>query len=459
VEHYETLAAAFLKTGEPDNALRVLEMMNSWGLPQTTTQVAHVISALGDWQRLPGHHEKDVETEARFVKAALVEFWNATKRGAVADRNPRFAVSVYSRMILLLTQMQDTVSVQQIIDLFRERFSAVLVDKAVPTRLLHNIMLDDLYQKRYDRVKSTWEMVLDRTYRSGRLATLDADETVKRAKISPAFLYRLSEPLKIIQRVYSAEGDADGLIRLIANVRSMGFEMDGRNWNYYVQALSRLGRWEQAFTICETELIPNWTGWPQERVRQKDVKYLLPLELRRLSQNPQHARPNAHTLFQLRDSYHEMDEMRHWSQEVTQIWNRINEKCQRTVRAVKAINKWSPERTEVPAFTRGPVPQKPTEVVPEEDRWMGEFMGSQQHPFTEDGYLGLAHKTVPSSVGLASLFDDLDWHSKEPEDGSGNKTSAAWVQDRVEEKQRKRPLTTRKPGDGSVGLRPLVESD
>ena len=119
-------------------------------------------------------------------------------------------------------------------------------------------------------------------------------------------------------------------------MRDAGFELDSKNWNYYVQILAQLKQFEEAFKTCEELLMPNWTGWFIARVRET-MKNQLPLDARRKGSSPRHLRPIATTLYRLAQGYMELDQLGPWSGDARDQLQRIDEDYPHTVRAIKSM--------------------------------------------------------------------------------------------------------------------------
>ncbi|KAL1874921.1 hypothetical protein VTK73DRAFT_10401 [Phialemonium thermophilum] len=333
LSHYLLVMSAFLRSREPHLALRVGQQIEAMDDLGTADRMTKVIEALSRWREMPERLRKSKDA-GRYVEEALDAFRQSLGREERTVRDDRRAVSrQYSKMIFFLTQMRDFASVHQIIRFYRKEFPEDATKDQVPLNLLSSVMLADFYEGQFDRVKATWSLILQRTRSFGAPAW-----TRKGVEGMPARCYVLNDPLKTMQRMYLAEQDADGLIKLVASVRAAGFALDSKNWNYYVQALARLKKWEEAFTVCEEVLMPQWTGWLSKRAKQ-NVKNQLPLEVRRLGSSPHHIRPISYTLLVLAKEYLELEKRTPWSVESARLFARLNDKCARVVQAIKTMTR------------------------------------------------------------------------------------------------------------------------
>lgn len=333
LNHYLLLMSAFLRTREPHMALKLGEMIKHMDNLGTANRVTKIIDALGRWQQIPEKLRQEKGAEY-YVQAAFQVFQESLGREKRTARDDRRSTSrQYSLMIFLLTQMRDFASVKQLVDLYKKEFPKDSSPQTLPLKLLSSIMLSDFYENKFDEVKATWTLILERAKPLGSPSSTLSREGPDGV---PSRCYILSDPLKTMQRVYLAEKDPDGLLKMVAQVRELGFELDSKNWNYHVQALARLKRWKEAFSICEEVLMPQWTGWKRVRMRE-NVKNQLPLEMRRLGSSPRYLRPIAYTLILLAREYMELEKLTPWSLEAAKLFNMINEDCARVVRAVHTM--------------------------------------------------------------------------------------------------------------------------
>lgn len=353
-DHFVLLMAAFINSGEPHMTLKTNELMAQMNFPQSAMRMTKVIDALGRWQQLPSSKRRGVGAE-HFLKRILHDFYKAMERedqGAPDDI--RSVIGLYSKVLFILTQMREHATVQQLIHLHNTRYPARASQETVPLKLLHQIMLADFFEKKYDRVHETWALILKRTSKRYQPASslLNPDEHEDPENPSKPVVYaqrfRLCDPLKTMQRLFLEEKDPDGLLALVATVRQRGFDLDSKNWNYHVQALARLKKWREAFTVCEKVLMPQWAGWYAVRA-EGQFKNQVPLELRRAGTNPHRPRPIAHTLLVLAKEYMDLEQMMLWSREASRQFQYINETCSKTVRAVTSMHR-SGSRLEAQIF-------------------------------------------------------------------------------------------------------------
>ncbi|KAK0722303.1 hypothetical protein B0T26DRAFT_623116, partial [Lasiosphaeria miniovina] len=344
VEHYMILMSALIVTGEPDAALKINDFLAAKGVPPSAQRTANTMKALH--QLIKKYSE--TPSRSKQVEKARVSLKNiismtagqsqSTSLDSAVAPDARWAATQSSEAILILTQMRDFSTVEEIVNLYQSQFPSEPGNASI--RMLHAIMLADFAEGNYDKVRATWRIVLEAA-KQRRQAPKAGDNTTR---ILPKFRYDLSSPLKTMQRVCFVEGDASGLVQLIPQIKADGFEVDSKNWNINVQLLAKMKMWNEAFAVCEKQLMPNWTGWYQNRrVRKKVKNNDLPLVWRRLGFHLHRPRPTAHTLLVLAKKYQELDEMRHWSSRVSSALDRIGEQCPRVIHALSTLIRGSSE--------------------------------------------------------------------------------------------------------------------
>ena len=340
--HYILLMSAFIRTNEPERALYTHRLMYRWGFPETSERILKVIEALGQYR-----HRPSVDTDGKEVEGlslALREFRRSlnmegqdtnlngdtgTSKSRQAAYSPSKRTEQASLLIFLFSEMRDFATVQQIIDLYNSSAPESEGRTEMPLELLNSILYAYFREEKFNKVHETWTTIFNK-------ACKIAAPPGGRSGILPRYHYLLVDPLKTMLPLYEAQNDSDGLIQVISQVTSAGFKLDNKNWNYYVQALARLKRWQDAFNACEEVLVARWTGWGVPRRRQR-VKNQLPLDLRRIGSSREYLRPISYTLFVLAKEYMVIEQLAPWTPENSRIFAEINRRCPRTVGAVKAL--------------------------------------------------------------------------------------------------------------------------
>ncbi|KAK4454408.1 hypothetical protein QBC34DRAFT_393337 [Podospora aff. communis PSN243] len=419
-DHYMLLMAAFVQSREPKTVLAISDRLKKLNVPGSPRQVTAVVKALEVWSKLPVRRRNGGDGR-EYIARALKEFWEFVKTDTpTTTKDFESTTAVYARMMFILAQLRDFSSVQELLDLYRRQFPDNSSLEATPVTLLHNLMLADYYEKKYENVKATWEIVVDRTTREAKPPKVGSsagpDSPPERGQVLPAYRFWLSKPLQTMQRVYLNERDADGLLAVVARVQEAGFKLDRLNWNYHVQALATLHRWREAFFAFEHHLMPHWTGWATARITDPAKKNLLPLETRRIGSDPHRLRPLSETLFLLFREFQTMEGKAVFSRDAQRDLADIVEECPNVVRAIGGFSRSSSGRLQHEIIDGPPIDLgdgKTRKSVAEDyfEKVLLARLGigkEQDAPLDADGQPNVAGQEAPAGEDSAA-GDDQQW--------------------------------------------------
>ncbi|KAI1119535.1 hypothetical protein F5Y14DRAFT_7056 [Nemania sp. NC0429] len=350
--HFQIVMGALLRTGEPVLIKRLCVLMNENKIPVTEEIVFRLSQALGQWDDLSPRQRRQ-HPRKQFLGEALRTFFQiyghsagmkaeSTTPSTARPTRPREIlrsgreVYQFKTMMSIFAQLNDSVRVDELVDLYRHVFQGTPNDQGIlPLSMLNAVILAGLQDQRHDRVRSTWRLMFENAKIEARSAD-SRDDRPKTYKISPKYRYALSGGLRVMQEMLFREGNAPGLQELFTEVREAGFEVDSKNWNYHVQILVQLKQYKEAFTVCEKVLMPNWTGW--FRVRSKEaMRNNLPLGTRRQGSSPRYLRPTATTLYRLAQAYLELDRLGPWSGDTAATLREVESGCIQVIRAIKSM--------------------------------------------------------------------------------------------------------------------------
>ncbi|KAK7757879.1 hypothetical protein SLS62_000257 [Diatrype stigma] len=348
--HFYIVMGALLKTGEPEPVLSLHRMMKQNGVPTSYGIVFRLIQALGQYKTF-SIRERTNKASMHFLGGILRSFYDIYGYKSMEDSDRRSHHNEllpkehqlltggpepfqFSTMMYMFVELKEFVRAKELVHLYRYVFQDQ-EDSILPAAMLNSVMLADLRQEQYERVQKTWH-VLFRTAKKVALSEDYVEDLPHTSKISPKYRYVLSGGIKIMQEMLFIQRDATGLQDLVREVREAGFELDSKNWNLFVQYMVQLKQYEEAFSVCEEYLMPNWSGWFTARVRE-NVKNSLPLDLRRKGSSAQYLRPTATTLYRLAQGYMELDQMSPWSPEAGGLLRQLVEDYPQVVRAIKSM--------------------------------------------------------------------------------------------------------------------------
>ncbi|OHF01478.1 pentatricopeptide repeat domain-containing protein [Colletotrichum orchidophilum] len=215
--------------------------------------------------------------------------------------------------IKLFDQYRDFASVKELEQLRRsigvaDGNTTNATGENISVHWLHFLMKDDLANKKYDEALAKWEQILQKFSVIARPASFKDVHTT----VIPRYRLGLSKPFETLLKLFVGLHAPAQLKKAFDEVLNLGFSFDRRAFNHTVQVLARLGSWMDACTICETWLMPSWTGWQQNRMRAL-VKTNLPLAERRMASVPSVLRPTSYTIIVLVKDYNNLQRMAPWS--------------------------------------------------------------------------------------------------------------------------------------------------
>lgn len=350
--HFQIVMGALLRTGEPVLVRRLCLLMNENKIPITEEVVFRLSQALGKWNDLLPRQRGQRSREQLLGDAlrTFFQIYGHRARVGAGSNTPSTSKPVRPRELLrsgrevyqfgtmmhIFAQLNDSVRVNELVDLYRHVFQGTSNDEGIlPLSMLNAVILSGLQDQRHDRVRSTWRLIFENAKKVARSADFNED-LPDTNKISPKYRYALSGGLRAMQEMLFREGNASDLQQLVKEAREAGFEIDSKNWNYHVQVLVQLKQYKAAFTVCEKVLMPNWTGWFTVRVKEA-MRNALPLDVRRKGSSPRYLRPTATTLYRLAQAYLELDRLGPWSGDAAATLREIESDCMQVTRAIKSM--------------------------------------------------------------------------------------------------------------------------
>jgi len=362
--HFNIVMGALLRTSEPGSIRRLCWLMKEYGIHITEDIIFRLSQSLTKWRHLPPQ-ERIKLTKGKWLAEAFRIFLSiyrvdakkrrvdvpeskdcstgSTGKNIMPTELLRSAREVYQfgSMTHVFAQLNDTVRVQELVDIYRDIFqgSSSVEDGLLPLGMLNAVMLNGLYDKQYDRVKSTWHLLFESAKSAARSRSAHSDTSSNLSdKISPKYRYALCGGLRVMQELLFREGNPLRVQDLVKEVLEAGFEIDSKNWNYHVQILVQMKQYKAAFTICEKRLMVNWTGWQAVRA-QEAMRNYISLDARRRGTSPRHLRPTATTLYRLGQAYLDLRRLSLWSGDSANTLNEIQTDCMQAVRAVKSMKR------------------------------------------------------------------------------------------------------------------------
>ncbi|KAI0444070.1 hypothetical protein F4803DRAFT_512549 [Xylaria telfairii] len=350
--HFQIVMGALLRTGEPALIKRLCLLMNENKIPITEEVVFRLSQALGQWRDLPPQ-QRILKDKKQWLRSSLRSFFQIYGHRTGTDMNSKAPsnskpvqprrllrsgreVYQFSTMMNIFAQLNDSVRVNELVDLYRHVFQGTTSDEGIlPLSMLNAVMRSGLQDQQHDRVRSTWQLLFSNAKIEAHSADFNANLPYNN-RISPKYRYVLSGGLRVMQELLFKEGNVSSLRSLLKEVIDEGFEVDSKNWNYHVQILVQMQQYKVAFAVCEKVLMPNWTGWYTARNKEA-MRNNLPLDTRRKGSSPRYLRPTATTLYRLAQAYLELNKQGPWSRDASTTLLEVENECVKVTRAIKTM--------------------------------------------------------------------------------------------------------------------------
>jgi pentatricopeptide repeat-containing protein PET309 len=290
--HYAIVMTGFLHERQYDLAEHAYKRMIATKVPQTATSRLASLEVLGalDMRKLRKERDRDPRTRLKQVEEALREILLTDYESEVADRQPRHSKQIDSRhnvpegyfgfLILLY-------GTRRAFDICKELFEAAAIaredqaDYTPPITLLTAVMDTHFRAREHGEVARCWELAKQQA--DNLVKTLDqivtpsppqpefdsvtdggVRKSFEEARIAKNRRQVLTMPTRIYIRSLAAQEDPTALAqaqRAVRNLLTSGFVLDNLTWNELIQMQARRGATVDAFTTCETYLMPNFPGW------------------------------------------------------------------------------------------------------------------------------------------------------------------------------------------------------
>ncbi|KAF2742106.1 hypothetical protein M011DRAFT_453771 [Sporormia fimetaria CBS 119925] len=286
--HYAICIVGFLRERQYDLALIANKMMLDRDVPQTATSRMASLQAIGlaELRALSKKRTKDPRQRLEALEQKMREIILSDYEKDVANREPshnrlidskqQLAPEGYFGFLILLY------GARRSFDICKELFQAATArdDDAkyeAPITLLTAIMETHLRLKEYDEVDKCWKLARSQ---AGKLVkTLEQafnpepasdgsvegeipeNNKIRIAKNRRQVLFRTA---RIYMQSLFRRGGQDSLLEAQDTLRDLlahGFVVDNVTWNEFIQVLCQRHRVLDAFTACESYLMPEFPGW------------------------------------------------------------------------------------------------------------------------------------------------------------------------------------------------------
>lgn len=213
-----------------------------------------------------------------------------------------------------------------------------------PIPVLSALMISKMRAYDFEGAQQCWDLALSSARKQGRsiqpprASGSGSGRLPATATIVPGHQLDLTEILTTHMMSLAKQKKLDDIPLLVNALLEEGFLLDNGNWNHYIQLLARRYRYKLAFELCETKLMPNWTGWARIRW-QAPERNRLPIEVRNLKKMPKYLRPKTHTLLYLARGYLELQSMAAESPASQIMLAELEHSCPKTIHAIRTMQR------------------------------------------------------------------------------------------------------------------------
>ena len=324
--HYAIVMGGYLANGEYHKVFHLKNRLQRREIRHSaSTKLLMMKAAYQEDQRLLESRTPEEQAERAFEifqqtlstadQQDIVETEQRGKRGLSID--VAYPTMFYRFVLFILATRDENETVEH---LYQEYVKALpeRVRDSPPTRVLSAIMLSKANIGNYSEVEHCWNLALSNALKAG--APLQPPKSIiKRTtnprrppptpvKIVPSHQLDLAEILTFYMNALVKAQRVDDIINTVNKLLDDGFLLSNKNWNHYIQILAKHYRFRLAFTLCETHLMPGWTGWARIRW-QLPERNRLPMEVRNLKKDPKYLRPSLRTLLWLARAWLEVKTM------------------------------------------------------------------------------------------------------------------------------------------------------
>ncbi|MCJ1449193.1 MAG: hypothetical protein MMC23_009712 [Stictis urceolatum] len=167
-----------------------------------------------------------------------------------------------------------------------------------PTRMLVALMVYHRNASNHQEVERLWNFAVEK---SQPLIIREGASPEDENWVLPSRKYILAAPLIQYMCSLADQGRTKEYGQLFQYLAVMGYGIDSKAWNLYVQQTAMNGEHVQAFRVAEAQLMQDWTGWSTDSHPQNVMKRLRKKYPSKLERNKRF--PNYKTLVVLAKVY------------------------------------------------------------------------------------------------------------------------------------------------------------
>lgn len=350
--HYAVLMGGYIANGELQKVFYVQNQMVRRGIRNSASSrlLAIKAAAAADQKLLEsGTVEEQSQRALQMFADAIssmdpMDISQSPKKGT--NRMPldiAYSSMLNSFVMFVLSQRDELATVTAIFEQYLQTLAKSRRDSP-PIQILSALMISRVRAQDFDGVRECWDLAVSQARKQGRGITASLPTEIASGKPSETSTIMtnhkldLTEILTPYMNALAKERKADDIPPLVNSLLEEGFLLSNDNWNHYIQLMARRYRYKLAFELCETKLMPNWTGWARIRY-QSPERNRLPLEIRNLKKMPKYLRPKSHTLLYLARGYLDLQSMAAESPAQQIMLAELDRSCPKTIHAIRTMQR------------------------------------------------------------------------------------------------------------------------
>lgn len=354
--HYAVVMGGFIATGEFHKVFEVHNRMRQRNMRLSASNNLLIMKAAFREDEQLLHNRTREEQRSRSMQI-FQEVISSMDREDVASgplkgaaRTPTdiaYPTMMYGYVLFVLAQHNEHATVQELYDQYVNSLPKTKRDNQ-PLSILSALILSKYREGDYASVQDCWDLAVSlASSRGSSVQQLpSAAHQIARASQSDTPVRRVVRLHQLdLQRILTTymntlfkQEKIDDLVRVVNELLEQGFLLSNKNWNHYIGILAQAFRIKLAFTLCESNLMPGWTGWARIRW-QLPERNRLPLEVRALKKDPTYLRPIYHTLLYLARSFLELQDMSAESKSHQMLLAELERDCPKTLHAIKTMQR------------------------------------------------------------------------------------------------------------------------
>lgn len=368
--HYAIVMGGFIAIGDLQKVFQIHKRLTRRGVPPSASTDLMLMKGLvqeeQESQNKQGH-EVTLQQALDMFQTVMgsrdaQEISSNTLKGT--QRQPvdiAYPTMFFGYIIFVLGQNRQFKTVDALYDAYKAILPASRQGKP-PPNITSALMAAKLREGEHDIVRDCWVLALAEAKEAGKplpetsimpIMSSDNDTSsqtkalklVQRERASttwgdnilPVHQMALRKHLHFYMQSLFAQGKGEELIKTVENYQADGFQLDVNNWNHYIELLSKF-KVKLAFELCESKLMPGWTGWARVR-RTRPERNRLPLELRRLRKQANHLRPKTGTLLWLAKAYLNIESQSSEDSRAEVMIDWLLSECPKTMDAIQTMQR------------------------------------------------------------------------------------------------------------------------